>query len=82
MRAWYLAGYQATFPVEPTRLAFWEAAQALRGTVQLMEVHAGAQTGVHDLAQRLPEALVAQGRSHFDAKARAYEALEAEQVAS
>jgi aminoglycoside phosphotransferase (APT) family kinase protein len=70
LRRWYLAGYERARPLDRRRLTFWEAAQALRGTVQLMAVHAGADGR---LAERLPEGLIAEARAHFRAKAEEYE---------
>jgi hypothetical protein len=59
-------------PLDARRLTYWEAAQALRGMVQVMEVHANDDVA---LIQRLPPRLIPELRAYFDAKAAAFEAM-------
>jgi aminoglycoside phosphotransferase (APT) family kinase protein len=73
LRRWYLRGYERAFPMERRRLAYWEAAQALRGIVQIMESYiANDET----ITRRLPPSLIGDARRYFERKCRECDRLE------
>jgi aminoglycoside phosphotransferase (APT) family kinase protein len=73
LRRWYLRGYERALPLERRRLAYWEAAQSLRGIVQIMESYVANDEAI---TRRLPPSLVADARRYFEQRSREYDRLE------
>lgn len=67
LRGTYLNRYNALMPLDPRRLAYWEALHTFSGWGQLEDVAAGAARGDHqtEMAQQIPAGTLALARDRF-----------------